>query len=29
VNPAVEGAGATIAEGFKVGRHIFGGLLRM
>jgi len=29
VNPAVKGAGATIAEGFKLGRHLFGGLLTM
>jgi len=27
LNPAVEGAGATVAEGFKLSRHIFGGLL--
>jgi hypothetical protein len=27
VNPAIEGAGATIAEGFELGRHVFGGLL--
>jgi hypothetical protein len=27
LNPAVEGAGATIGEGFKLGRYIFGGLL--
>jgi hypothetical protein len=27
-NPAVEGAGATVAEAFKIGDWIFGGLLR-
>ncbi|PYO01870.1 MAG: hypothetical protein DMD91_06250 [Candidatus Rokuibacteriota bacterium] len=26
-NFTVEGAGTTVAEGFKLGRHIFGGLL--
>jgi hypothetical protein len=27
LNPSAEGAGATVAEGFKLGRHVFGGLL--
>jgi hypothetical protein len=27
-NPEVPGAGMTIAEAFKLGDHIFGGLLR-
>ena len=28
MNPAAEGAGATVVEGFKIGRWIFGDLLR-
>jgi hypothetical protein len=27
-NPTTEGAGTTVAEGFKLGDRIFGGLLR-
>jgi hypothetical protein len=27
VNPSVQGAGANVVEGFKLGRHVFGGLL--
>jgi hypothetical protein len=26
-NSTVEGAGTTVTDGFKLGRHIFGGLL--
>jgi hypothetical protein len=29
LNPSVEGAGATVAEGFKLGRHVFGDQTRM
>jgi hypothetical protein len=29
LNSAVEGAGTTVADGFKLGRHVFGGLLIM